>query len=474
MVPGSAPRIAIVGRPNVGKSTLFNRLAGARLAIVHALPGATRDVRTAPARLGDLVFEAVDTAGLEALRDDSLAARMSAASEAAAARADLSLFVIDGRAGVTAEDRTFAETLRRGGAAVVLAVNKCEGRAGSETILDAWSLGLGEPVAISAEHGEGLGDLYAAITARLQGEPTAEESGEPDTERPVLMAIVGRPNAGKSTLANRLIGEERLLTGPEAGITRDSIWVDWSFEGRPMRLADTAGLRRKAKVAEGLEKLAVADAIIAAKRAEVVLLVMDAGHPFETQDLQIADLMEREGRALVLVLAKWDLETDSVRRLAELDAEARARLPQLGGAALVALSAETGAGMDRLMPAVLAAQTDWRSRLRTSDLNAWLAGALERLPPPSKDGRRPKLRYMVQTRSRPPTFVIFTGSGAEVGQAYRRYLVNSLRRSFDLAGAPIRLSFRAPANPYKPPARPIRRRTSSGKPRPTRARRASR
>jgi GTP-binding protein len=438
-------KLAIVGRPNVGKSTLFNRLAGRKLAIVDDQPGVTRDRKFGTGRIGDLDLELIDTAGFEDVADESLEARMRAQTERAIDEADVSLFVIDSREGVTGLDEVFADILRRKDKPVVLAANKAEGNAGDAGVLEAFGLGLGEPVAISAEHGEGMADLYAALLAVAQDE---DADAEDDADKPVRIAIVGRPNAGKSTLVNRLVGEERLLTGPEAGITRDAIPVDWEWDGRPVRLVDTAGLRRKAKVQEKLEKLSTADTIRAITFAEVVILVMDATHPFEIQDLQIADLVEREGRALVFALAKWDLVTDPQARLAEIIEEAQRQLPQVRGAPIVALSAETGRGLDRLMPAVFKTHADWSTKVKTRDLNDWLAMAVQRHPPPAVNGRRVRPKYMAQTKARPPTFVLFASRAAQLPDSYRRYLINSIRESFDLPGVPIRVTVKSNRNPF--------------------------
>ncbi|MDB5482290.1 MAG: GTP-binding protein [Caulobacteraceae bacterium] len=446
-------KLAIVGRPNVGKSTLFNRLAGKKLAIVDDRPGVTRDRRFGTGRLGDLDLELIDTAGFEDVTDESLEARMRRQTEQAVAEAQVILFVIDARDGVVPQDEVFADILRRSGKPVVVVANKTEGRAGDAGALEAFNLGLGEPVSISAEHGEGLGDLYAAL---LGAEPRADDEHDDDEddsragpgEKPIRIAVVGRPNAGKSTLVNRLIGEERLLTGPEAGITRDAVSVDWDWEGRRIRLVDTAGLRRKARVEEGLERLSTQDTLRSLTFAEVVLLVMDATHPFETQDLTIADLVEREGRALVFVLAKWDLVEDPGLSLKAFIERAEEMLPQLRGAPVVALSAETGRGLDRLMPAVVKAHADWSTKIKTRDLNDWLKMAVERHPPPAVNGRRIKPKYMAQTKARPPTFVLFASRADKLPESYRRYLINSIRQSFDLPGTPIRITVKSGRNPY--------------------------
>ena len=440
-----ALKLAIVGRPNVGKSTLFNRLAGRKLAIVDDRPGVTRDRRFGTGRLGDIDLELIDTAGFEDVTDESLEARMRVQTEMAIDDGDVSLFVLDSREGVTPLDQVFAEILRKSGKPVIVIANKAEGSAGDAGTMEAFSLGLGEPVPISAEHGEGMADLYAAVAAIAFDKGDAEDE---DGDKSIRIAIVGRPNAGKSTLVNRLIGEERLLTGPEAGITRDAIPVDWTWDGRKVRLVDTAGLRRKAKVQEKLEKLSTQDTIRAITFAEIVILVMDATHPFEIQDLQIADLVEREGRGLVFVLAKWDLIADQPARLAEIVEEAQRQLPQLRGTPIVALSAETGRGLDRLMPAVIKVHGDWSTKVKTRDLNDWLAMATQRHPPPAVGGRRIKPKYMAQTKARPPTFVLFASRADQLPESYRRYLINSLRESFDLPGVPIRVTVKSNRNPF--------------------------
>jgi GTP-binding protein len=440
------PLIAIVGRPNVGKSTLFNRLVGKRLALVDDRPGVTRDRREGDGRLGDLDFRLVDTAGLEDAVGGSLEARMRAQTEAAIAECDVVLFMIDGRAGVTADDERFAELVRKSARPVILLANKAEGRKGADAAYEAYRLGLGDPMPISSEHGEGLGDLYDAL-APFFPEPSDDED-DADGDAPLRIAIVGRPNAGKSTLVNRLVGSDRMLTGPEAGITRDSVSVDWEWRGRKVRLVDTAGLRKKARVVDKLEKLSVADAIRAIKFAEVVVLLLDATVSFEKQDLSIADLVEREGRALVFGLNKWDLVEDRGPTLKAARETLDRLLPQVKGAGLAPLSGETGEGVDRLMDAVVKAHEVWNRRVSTAALNRWLEVMLERHPPPAVAGKRIKLRYATQAKARPPSFVLFGTRTSELPAAYTRYLVNGLRESFDLPGAPIRLAFRTAENPY--------------------------
>jgi GTPase len=449
--------VAIVGRPNVGKSTLFNRLVGKRLALVDNLPGVTRDRREGRARLGDLAFTAIDTAGLAEAAPESLTGRMQEQTEAAISTADAVLFLIDARAGTTPADRTFADLVRKSGKPAILIANKSEGSAGEAGVLEAYELGLGEPIAISAEHGEGLADLYAGLRAALPDAtaPAAErrDAGsdiEQNTaeRRPIRIAVVGRPNCGKSTLVNRLLGEERLLTGPEAGITRDAIAVDLTWQDRPFRVHDTAGLRRRARVEEKLEKLSVADALNAVRFAEVVVLLMDAQKPFEEQDLRIADLIEREGRALVIAMNKWDLIEPRPGAIKKLREETDHWLPQVKGVPVVAVSGLTGAGLDRLMQAVVDAHALWNRRVGTSALNRWIAEVVASHPPPAVSGRRIRLDYITQPKSRPPTFVLFTSRADALPDAYRRYLVNSLRETFDLAGTPIRLTLREKKNPY--------------------------
>ncbi|MDW8444396.1 MAG: ribosome biogenesis GTPase Der [Acetobacteraceae bacterium] len=449
------PVVVIVGRPNVGKSSLFNRLARRRLALVDPTPGLTRDRKEADALLGGRDVTLVDTAGLEEAPPDSLAARMTRGSLRAAETADLVLFVVDARAGVTEADRTFADWLRRLGKPVILLANKAEGRAGEAGVLEAFGLGFGEPVPVSAEHGEGIGELHERAAALL-GRPAAEggsdgEEGMAGAERPLRLAVVGRPNAGKSTLVNRLLGEERQLTGPEPGITRDAIALPWrDASGRLVRLVDTAGLRKKSRISAAAEKLAVGATIAALREAEVVVLVLDAEAPLEAQDVAIAALAEREGRALVFALNKWDLiprgRRAEVRRLVRDRLETG--LAQLASVPVVPLSALTGEGVEKLMPAVWRVYEAWNRRVPTAALNRWFGEALERHPPPLVDGRRLKLRYITQVSARPPSFVIFGTRTAALPKDYLRYLVNGLREAGGLSGVPIRITLRSPKNPF--------------------------
>ncbi|UOA22999.1 GTPase Der [Sulfitobacter pontiacus] len=466
--------LAIVGRPNVGKSTLFNRLVGKKLALVDDQPGVTRDLREGAARLADLRFTVVDTAGLEEVTDDSLQGRMRRLTERAVDMADICLFMIDARVGVTPSDLVFADILRKKSAHVILAANKAEGKAADAGVIEAYSLGLGEPIRLSAEHGEGLNDLYTHLMPIADGFAERAQTDVPETDvdlteeeaelgdeeapvpvptktKPLQVAVVGRPNAGKSTLINQIMGEDRLLTGPEAGITRDAISLQTDWFDVPMRIFDTAGMRKRAKVQEKLEKLSVSDGLRAVKFAEVVVVLLDADIPFEQQDLRIADLAEREGRAVVVAVNKWDLETDKQGKLKDLRESFERLLPQLKGAPLVTVSAKTGRGMDRLHNAIMRAYEVWNRRVTTAQLNRWLSGMMEAHPPPAPQGKRIKLRYMTQAKTRPPGFVVMCSHPDKVPESYNRYLVNGLRLDFDMPGTPIRLWMRgqSDANPYK-------------------------
>jgi GTP-binding protein len=448
--------VAIVGRANVGKSTLFNRLIGRRLALVDDQPGVTRDRRLGDARLGDLSFVAIDTAGIEEAAADSLSARMRQQTETAIADADAVMFLVDARAGIVPSDRVIAQLVRESGKPAILVANKCEGRAGQAGVYEAYALGLGEPVAVSAEHGEGLADLYEALRAALPGETEPPEPADEDAAaapqaeraRPIRVAVVGRPNAGKSTLVNRLLGEERLLTGPEAGITRDAIAVELDWHGRRFLMHDTAGLRRRSRIEEKLEKLSVSDALEAIRFAEVVIVLMDAATAFEEQDLRIVDLVEREGRAVVIGINKWDLAEHAAGGIGKLRREADRKLQQVKGVPVIAVSGQTGEGLDRLMQAVVEVHQVWNKRVPTNPLNRWLEGAIAAHPPPAVSGRRLKLNYMTQTKSRPPSFVLFCTRADAVPDAYLRYLVNGLRETFDLPGVPIRITLREKENPF--------------------------
>lgn len=443
--------IAIIGRPNVGKSTLFNRLVGQKLALVDDEPGVTRDRREGQARLGDLDFTVIDTAGLDEGPRGSLTARMQEQTEAAIAAADALMFVFDARAGLTPTDRSFADFARRADKPVVLVANKSEGRHGDAGALESYALGLGDPVGVSAEHGEGMSDLYDALRS-VMPEPAEEvdeeEIVEPDMSRPIRVAIVGRPNAGKSTVINYLLSEERLLTSPEAGTTRDSISVELNWKGRDFRIFDTAGLRRRSRIEAKLEKLSVADTLRAVRFAEVVVLMTDAQNRFEEQDLRIADLIEREGRALVIAVNKWDLMKGGSARIASLRNDVDHWLPQVRGAPVVAISGLTGEGIDGLMTAIQTAYAVWNRRVATALLNRWFQQAVAASPPPAVSGRRLKLNYATQTKARPPSFVVFCSRADAVPESYLRYLVNSLRETFDLAGTPIRITLREKANPF--------------------------
>ncbi|MQY44289.1 ribosome biogenesis GTPase Der [Epibacterium sp. SM1969] len=466
--------LAIVGRPNVGKSTLFNRLVGKKLALVDDQPGVTRDLREGEARLGDLRFTVIDTAGLEDATDNSLEGRMRRLTERAVDMADICLFMVDARTGITPTDEMFAEILRRKSAHVILAANKAEGNAAEGGVLEAYGLGLGEPLRLSGEHGEGMPDLYSVLMPlaekfEAEAEDTSpvvdvdiyedddwDEEGEyevpmPTADKPLQVAVIGRPNAGKSTLINKILGEDRLLTGPEAGITRDAISLRTEWNEVPMRIFDTAGMRKKAKVQEKLEKLSVSDGLRAVKFAEVVVVLLDAAIPFEQQDLRIADLAEREGRAVVVAVNKWDVEDNRQEKLKELKESFARLLPQLRGAPLITVSAKTGRGLDRLNDAIIRAYQVWNRRIATAALNRWLTGMLEQHPPPAPQGKRIKMRYMTQVKTRPPGFVVMCSHPDKVPAAYSRYLVNGLRQDFDMPGTPIRLTLRGQGdkNPYK-------------------------
>ncbi|TGS81989.1 ribosome biogenesis GTPase Der [Mesorhizobium sp. M3A.F.Ca.ET.174.01.1.1] len=465
-------KVAIIGRPNVGKSTLFNRLVGKKLALVDDTPGVTRDRRVHPAKLYDLHFDVIDTAGFEDAAASTLPGRMRQQTEIAIREADLIFFTVDAKSGLMPDDRTFADAVRKSGKPVVLVANKAEARGAQGGMLEAWELGLGEPIPVSAEHGQGMPDLRDAVIAALGeerafgedeepsdeiavsevliGEDIADPDAEPayDDTKPLRIAVVGRPNAGKSTLINALIGEERLLTGPEAGITRDSISVDWDWRGRRIKLFDTAGMRRKSKVQEKLEKLSVQDGLRAIRFAEIVIIVLDATIPLEKQDLQIADLIIREGRAPVIAFNKWDLIDNPQELLAELREKTERLLPQVRGIQAVTVSAETGRGLDRLMDAVIKTHKVWNGRVSTGKLNRWLEGILAHHPPPAVAGRRLKIKYVTQAKTRPPGFVVSCSRPDAMPQSYVRYLSNSLREAFDMPGVPIRMALRTSDNPF--------------------------
>ncbi len=450
---GASANIVIVGRPNVGKSTLFNRLAGKKLAIVDDTPGVTRDQREVRVVLGGQSVNLIDTAGFEDAKGERLEARMRAQTEAAVNNADIVLFVYDARAGVTGLDEIFGEFIRKSGKPIILIANKCESKASLSGVGEGYSLGLGEPVEVAAEHNIGIMELDQAVESLLQNVKPKPDQIIDKSDAPVRIAIVGRPNAGKSTLINTLIGKDRLLTGAEAGVTRDSITVDFMWEGRRVQFHDTAGLRKRAKVTDKLEKMSTSDTIRAIKFAQIVVLLIDARNALarnalDKQDMQIADLCEREGRALVLAFNMWDLVEDKARSKSILKEETKRLLPQLKGIPVVFLSGLTGMGLDRLLPAIERLQIDWSAKIKTSDLNEWLAQTISRHPPPADKGRAVKMKYISQTKTRPPTFVIKSARANSVPESYKRYLINSLREDFDLPGIPIRLFVRAGHNPY--------------------------
>ena len=450
--------VAIVGRPNVGKSTLFNRLIGRRIALVDPTPGVTRDRREGEGRIGRLRFTVIDTAGLEEAERGTLESEMRRQTERAVADAALAIFVVDARAGLTPLDRHFAEWLRATGRPVVVLANKCDD--GSDVMAaEAYALGLGTPIAFSAEHGFGMPDLAAAIAGHIppagpRGDADVEEGAEEggpelgSAERPLQLAVVGRPNVGKSTLVNRLYGEERVITGPEHGITRDAIAIAWTWQGHAVKLIDTAGMRRRSRVAERIEKLSVGDTLRAIRFAHAVVVVIDATAPLERQDLTIAELVVNEGRAPVIAINKWDLVEDPKATLAEIRHRLDEALPQAHGVPVVTLSALSGRGVDRLLPAVWAAVGLWQRRISTGQLNRWLEQMQERHAPPLSKGRRVRIRYMTQVKSRPPTFALFVGHGTELPDSYIRYLVNGMREAFDMPGVPIRILLRRGRNPY--------------------------
>ncbi|HYD98041.1 MAG TPA: ribosome biogenesis GTPase Der [Alphaproteobacteria bacterium] len=437
--------VAIIGRPNVGKSTLFNRLVGRKLAIVDDTPGVTRDRRSGKAQIGGLTFSVIDTAGLEEAFDESLEARMRRQTETAVAEADVVLMVLDARAGVTPMDKHFADWLRRIRKPVLVLANKCEGREAQAGLAEAYGMGLGEPIGISAAHGEGLGDLVQALIP-FYADPEPDDT--PPEQRPLQLAIVGRPNVGKSTLVNALIGEDRLLTGPEAGITRDAITVEYEWRGRPLRMVDTAGLRRKARIESKLEKMATQDTLAALRHAHVVALVLDSDAILDKQDLTIARHAVDEGRALVVAVNKWDATADKGAALQRLRDRLESSLAQASGVPTITMSALKRQGLDRFMDGVFGAYDVWNKRISTSQLNRWLEGMSEAHPPPLVDGRRLKIRYMTQVASRPPTFAMWLNKALEVPEAYARYLVNGMRRDFEMPGVPIRLLSRSGENPF--------------------------
>lgn len=448
------PTVAIVGRPNVGKSTLFNRLVGKKLALVDDRPGVTRDRREGEAKLVGLEFRVIDTAGYEDEDPHTLPGRMRQQTEAAVRDADVALFLIDGREGLTPLDEEIGRWLRTGKTPVVVAANKAEGRAGETGRLEAYALGLGDPIAISAEHGEGVVDLFEMLRPHVEHEhyeTDAEEleEGLDDEHAPLKLAIVGRPNAGKSTLVNRMIGEERMITGPEAGITRDSITLEWEWQGRPVQLVDTAGLRKRSKIDDKLEKLSAADTRRSIDYAEVVVLLLDATRGLEAQDLRIADQVVEEGRALLIALNKWDVAENASSLFNGVKAALEEGLSQLKNVPVLAISAKTGKAVDDVLKVAFELRESWSRRISTGELNRWFEDAVEANPPPAPSGRRIKLRYITQVKTRPPTFVVFGTRVDQLPDSYRRYLLNSMWRDMKLGPVPMRLTFRAPKNPYQ-------------------------
>ena len=444
------PTVAIVGRPNVGKSTLFNRLVGKKLALVDDRPGVTRDRREGEAKLLGLEFRVMDTAGYEDEDPHTLPGRMREQTEAAVRAADVALFLIDGRQGLTPLDEEIGRWLRAGATPVIVAANKAEGNAGESGRLEAFSLGLGEPIAISAEHGEWVVDLFESLRPFVERDEDEfqDEGDEEDPDRPLKLAIVGRPNAGKSTLVNRLLGEERMITGPEAGITRDSITLDWEWQGRPVRLVDTAGLRKRAKIDDKLEKLSAADTRRSIEHAEAVVLLLDATRGLEAQDLRIADQIVEEGRALLIALNKWDVAENASSLFNGVKAALEEGLSQLKGVPVLAISAKTGKGIDEVIKVAFDLRESWSSRIPTGELNRWFESAVDANPPPAPGGKRIKLRYITQVKTRPPSFVVFGTRVDQLPDSYRRYLLNSMRRDLKIGPVPLRMTMRAPKNPF--------------------------
>ena len=450
------PTVAIIGRPNVGKSTLFNRLVGKRIALVDDRPGVTRDRREGDAELLGLQFRIIDTAGYEEDDAQTLPGRMRAQTEAAVAQADAALFMIDARAGVTPLDAEVARWLRGSATPIILLANKAEGRAAESAIFEAFRLGLGDPIALSAEHGDGMADLFEALLPHIERGDADEEAPDYDEEDPdaiLKLAIVGRPNAGKSTLVNKMLGEQRLITGPEAGITRDSISIDWMWPSpdgrqRAVRLIDTAGLRKKAKIEDKLEKLSASDTMRAVDFAEVVVLLLDATRGLEAQDLRIADKVLSEGRALVIALNKWDVAEGASALFNGVKAALDEGLSQVKGVPLLTVSAETGKGLDQLLAAAFETRDAWSKRVGTGALNRWFEQAVEKNPPPAPGGKRIKLRYLTQAKTRPPGFVLFGTRVDHLPVSYQRYLLNGIRKDLGFGAVPVRLTLRAPKNPY--------------------------